>query len=119
MEQFGVTKYLNLFEFRDSNVLSLINILKTTKTIEYEDAEKLKFNYLNKLKEIEKSDPSIQELKNYLSSRLKKDFDISGIWGDFDKEKLNKDYIYNLKLKYDKNISNKITDAIKEIIISN
>ena len=118
MDDFGLKNYLNSFEFRSSNVLKLISILMEIKIITYEDAQELRYNYLNKLEEIEEADISNQELKDYLSTRLKKGFDVSRIWNDFDKEKLSENYDYDLKSKYDKKVMDKIVDVIKEIIIN-
>ena len=118
MDRFGLTKYLNSFEFKSSKVLGLINILKESKTIEHEDAQDLKSSYLEKLEEIENTKVSTQELKDYLSTRLKEGFDVSRIWDDFDKEKLNEDYRYDSKLKYDREVMDKIVGVMKEVIIN-
>ena len=119
MDDFGLTKYMNSFEFRDSNVLKLISILMETKTITYEDAQSLKTSYYKRLEEIEDKEISEQDLKDYLTPRLKEGFDISRIWSDFDKEKLNEDHIYDCKSKYDKKVIDKIVGAMKEILINN
>lgn len=119
MDKLGLRKHLNSFEFKGSKVLSLINILRESKMIEREDLQDLKSSYLEKLEEIENTKVSTQELKDYLSTRLKKGFDVSRVWDDFDKEKLSEDYIYGSKSKYDREVIDKMVGAIKEILINN